>query len=99
MDALWQSDLAPLIFVALFAVGGVLCFPLVQALRRRLEGGASPDVDRQVMALREELAELREQLDRAADVGARLLEMEERLDFAERLLAREGDRPALRGNE
>ena len=38
MHELWASDLAPLIFVALFAAMGWLGYPIAQAFRRRIEG-------------------------------------------------------------
>jgi len=46
-------------------------------------GGAAPG----------ELAELRERMDRLEEVGLRLQELEERLDFAERMLTSGRDRP------
>ena len=38
---------------------------------------------------------LRNELDQRRDDGERLLELEERVDFAERLLARRGDQARL----
>ncbi len=69
------------VFMVLVAVGAVkvLQGPVGQALARRLRGGA-PDPD-----LQAELAELREQV---AALEQRQLEADERLDFAERMLAK-----------
>jgi hypothetical protein len=89
MDALWESALSPLIFVTLFAAVGVLLLPVMQGLRRRIEGVGGRDVQRlqdDVDALRAEVAALREAQVRAP-ADERLLELEERLDFAERLIA------------
>jgi len=90
MDAIWTSDLAPMIFVTAFAVAGTLLYPLMQGLRHRLEGRGARDVDTlraDVQALRAEVEALRDgQIDHGAQ--ARLAELEERVDFAERLLAR-----------
>ena len=102
MDARWGSDLAPLIFVALFVVVGVLLYPLAQGIGRRLGGdtteGASGDLAGladELRGLRHDLADTRARLDAVAGLGDRLMELEERMDFTERMLAREGDRPAL----
>jgi hypothetical protein len=72
-------------------IGGVLLFwPLLRALARRIEGTGGKQV-------RAELAELRERLDRvehqaltSGEVDAsfhRLEDVEERLDFMERVLS------------
>ena len=66
----------PIIFVAL-AAAFILRGPLGKALADRLAGRSRVD-DREVEELRAELAEVRQQL----------AEVHERLDFAERLLAR-----------
>jgi len=89
--------LAP-IFGFLFLAGGVgyFGFTVLQAFRAKVLGGPS--------AAREELEELRERIadleDRVASgdylqTDPRLLELEERVDFAERLLVREGERTGL----
>jgi hypothetical protein len=89
MHELWANDLAPLIFVAFFGAVGTLLYPLMQGLRRRIEGDGGEDVKR----LREEVDGLRAEVEHLRDAhsaGAsheRLLDLEERLDFAERLIA------------
>ncbi len=91
MHELWASDLAPLIFVALFAAMAWLGYPIAQALRRRIEGKTASAEE--VVALREHMAELRDRLDSATGFADRLMELEERVDFAERVLTR-GDEAA-----
>ena len=95
MHELWGSDLAPLIFVAFFGAVSVFTWPIAQGIRRRLEGKANPDVAR----LADEIARLREEVSRIRDAEAdaphRLTELEERVDFAERLLAQQKQRDQL----
>ena len=62
----------------------ILRGPVGRALARRIEGAAAPDAE---LALRVE--ELETRLLAAEQVEGRLAEVEERLDFAERLLAGE----------
>ena len=57
--------------------------PLAKAFGRRLEGRSTPDP-----ALLDELDALRDQV---ASMGGRIVELEERVDFAERLLAQHAD--------
>jgi Tfp pilus assembly protein PilO len=78
-------------FLALFAVSGLVLWPLVRALARRLEGrprGADPE-------LRAELDEMRARLAEVEGGQQRLAEVEERLDFAERLLTQRKDGAVL----
>jgi hypothetical protein len=73
----------------------IVLWPLVRALARRLEGRGSPDA-----ALRSELEQMQHRLGEVDALQLRVGELEERLDFAERLLAR-GDRepsPLPRGS-
>ena len=88
------NDVAPLFIsvVLSLTVGAVLIFrgPLGKAIARRIEGtaGQGSELTQQVADLEHRLAELEQ--DRA-----RMAELEERLDFAERLLSqgqREADR-------
>ena len=66
--------------MGLLALGGWLLRPLVLALGRRLEGrGADPSV----LA---ELDDVRAQLRAREGMQQRVAELEERLDFAERML-------------
>lgn len=65
-----------------------LLWPLIRALARRVEGGSA------AAELRSDVDTLREKVQRLEEVGTRVAELEERVDFAERLLAqtREPDR-------
>ena len=63
--------------------------PLVQALARRLEGRT---VDH---ALHEEVAQLRDQVAEVEPLRGRMQELEERVEFAERLLAQRRDQELL----
>lgn len=60
-----------------------------QAIARRIHGKGAADPE-----IREEIHELREQV---TDLGHRLAESEERLDFTERLLAKGRDEAASHG--
>lgn len=79
------GPLAALLVVATSVVL-VLRGPLGRALARRIEGSRSPDHD---AILR--LEEVEARLQALELTQERMLELEERLDFAERLLAREKD--------
>ena len=79
---------AVIITLAVLCTVGMLVWPLVRALARRLEsGGRNAQVQ-------EELDALRERLQHLEQGQARMGELEERVDFTERLLAqnREPDR-------
>lgn len=81
----WDAVLLLLVVAVLL---GVLAWPLIRAWARRIESsGAGAEAQAEIEALRARLGEL-EQL------PPRLLELEERVEFAERLLAqgREPDR-------
>ena len=60
--------------IAVAIVAGVLLYPLIKALARRLEGKGTGPADPVL-------------LDRVADLEHRLAEAEERIDFNERMLA------------
>ena len=65
-----------------------LIWPLIKAIARRIEGGAaSADVQAELEGLRERVRQLEE-------MQPRMLELEERVDFTERIVAksREPDR-------
>jgi len=74
------------------ATAVILGLPVVKAIVRFVErkGGGTPDT-----RLREELEELRSRLEAVEEVRTRILELEERLDFAERMLARSRERPQI----
>ena len=65
-----------------------LLWPLIRALARRIEGGAAS------AAMQAEMDTLRERLRQLEEMAPRMAELEERLDFAERIVAksREPDR-------
>jgi Tfp pilus assembly protein PilO len=67
----------------------IVLWPLARALARRLEGRGSVDA-----ALRSDLEQMQHRLAEVEALQTRVGELEERLDFAERLLAqsREPDR-------
>ena len=75
--------------------GGYFAVTLLQAMRQRLLGrtGAMHD---ELEDLHERVAELEAQgMSGDSQAERRLLELEERVDFAERLLVREGERASL----
>ncbi len=72
-----------LIVVAFIAGCTIVLWPIVRALARRLEG-RHPASDPQVQS---ELAQLRARVADLDQLQHRVAELEERLDFAERLLA------------
>ena len=78
-----------ILFLSLAAIF-VLRGPLGRALGERIAGRPDPGDDREIQELRGEVEELRHSLS----------EVQERLDFAERLLARQEERaPALQKRE
>lgn len=72
----------------------IVLWPLVRALARRLEGRGSVDE-----ALRSELEQMHQRLAEVDTLQVRVAELEERLDFAERLLARGERDPAIMPRE
>ncbi len=73
--------------IAMLTAITIILWPLMRALARRLEG-KGPD-----SALRAELEDLHTRLTEMDSMQARLLELEERVDFTERLLAQTQDAP------
>jgi hypothetical protein len=63
---------------------------------RYLERRSGPNPD-QLAAIHEELHAVHERVDAMEGSDARLAEIEERLDFSERVLARERQAPKLEG--
>jgi len=81
---------APFIAVIIFAViGAVMLWPLVRAWAKRIEGRGAES------GFAEELAQLRERVAELEHTGAHMAELEERLDFAERLLSQRSERENL----
>jgi hypothetical protein len=85
--AIPAADVAPIMITAVLtaAVAGVIVLrgPVGRALARRIEGGVAPDRDvvERIAGLEQRVAELQEG-------QQRIDELENRLDFAERVLAR-----------
>src|SRR3954470_20510416 len=82
----------PLVRLIVFAgraAAGLILWPVMRAFGRRLEGKGSPDP-----ALRVELKQLQARVAEVDGLQTRIAELEERVDFTERLLAqnREPDR-------
>jgi flagellar biosynthesis/type III secretory pathway M-ring protein FliF/YscJ len=78
-----------LAFCVLLVIGTVLLLPLIRAWARRIEGGAAN------AALADEMAQMRERIAELELAAGSVHEIEERLDFAERLLAQRNDGPPL----
>lgn len=78
-----------IVTAALLAYGG---FTLIKALNRRMGGDRAPPV-----LSRDELEVMRAQLADVDSLRDRLGELEERLDFAERVLAQRGEAGQLPG--
>ena len=70
----------------------VILWPVMRALARRLEGRTADP------ALRDEVEQLQHRLEEMDTLQVRVAELEERLDFAERLLSQRDD-PARLPNE
>jgi hypothetical protein len=82
-----------LVALGFFAACSLVLYPLVRAIARRLEGRpAGPDP-----ALRSELDQLRHRLEDVEVLQGRVMELEERVDFAERLLAQRREPERLPG--
>ena len=73
-----------------FAAVVLITFPLVRALARRLEGRSAPDP-----ALAAEVEELRARVAELEQRQGTLHELEERIDFTERLLAQQREQARL----
>lgn len=71
-----------LIPVAAFIAITIILWPIMRAFARRLEGRGNPD-----SALRAEVEHLHTRLADMDSLQSRLVELEERVDFTERLLA------------
>jgi Tfp pilus assembly protein PilO len=75
-----------LIVIAALTAGVIILWPLMRAFARRLEGkgGADP-------ALRADLEQMQQRLSELDTLQHRVAELEERVDFTERLLAQAHD--------
>lgn len=72
---------AVILLVCVAVTLGVLVWPLIKAVARRIEAGAA------AAEARTEIDGLHERVRRLEETQPRMAELEERLDFAERLLA------------
>jgi alkanesulfonate monooxygenase SsuD/methylene tetrahydromethanopterin reductase-like flavin-dependent oxidoreductase (luciferase family) len=83
----WIAPVA--VLTLLFIISGILVYPLVRAWARRIEGkGQDP-------ALLEEIGYLRERIAELEQSTARLHELEDRMDFTERMMTQQGQRARL----
>ena len=85
--------LVMIVFLAL-AAATVILWPLMRAFGRRLEGKSHADA----AALRAEVEQLQQRLGEVDHLHHRVAELEERIDFAERMLARPPSTAALPGD-
>jgi hypothetical protein len=97
-NVIWMNDGGPpaivMIVVCSLVAATIILWPIMRALARRLEGKGVPDP-----AFRAEMEQMEHRLAEVDVLQTRVAELEERLDFAERLLTRPQDSPApaLRG--
>jgi hypothetical protein len=91
---LLNADAPALVMMAVVVVAGltIVLWPIVRALAHRLEGHGAPD-----SALRGDVEQLRHRLAEVDALQVRVAELEERLDFTERLLVRGQDTAAEPG--
>jgi len=83
----WIAPVA--VLTLLIIVGGIVLYPLIRAWGRRIEGrGQEPALLDEVQELRDRVAELEQSL-------GRMHELEDRVDFAERMLTQQGERARL----
>jgi Tfp pilus assembly protein PilO len=75
----WVGFVAALSLV----IGGIILFPLVRALARRLEGKGTDN------AMRAELEQLHDRVAELEQMEQRFSELENRLEFSERLLTQQ----------
>jgi hypothetical protein len=87
-----------LVPIAAMVTGLILLVPVVRAVVRVAERKISGKSDgEELMMLRDELRIVQERLDRVEYGDDRIAELEERLDFAERLLAQQRELPRVKG--
>lgn len=93
----WEVMPAPvilLITLGFLAACTVVLWPVMRALGRRIEGKGTGD-----SALRQEVEDLRARLAEVDQLQHRVMELEERVDFTERLLAQQREPERLRPGE
>ena len=81
------------VIMVIVMVAAIVAWPLVRAFARRLERGSGD------AAFREEIEHLRARVAELEPVQQRVLELEERLDFAERLLIQRAPEGLIRGDQ
>jgi len=86
MNGGMDAGVVTIVVFALFAAT-IILWPVMRALARRLEGKAADP------ALREEVARLQHRLEEMEAMHGRMAELEERVDFTERLLTRGQESP------
>jgi hypothetical protein len=96
-NMIWLSDGGPpaivmIVFLGLVAAT-IILWPVMRALARRLEGKGAADP-----ALRAEVEQLHHRLGEVDMLHQRVAELEERIDFTERMLARAPAPAALPGD-
>ncbi|MFL5493166.1 MAG: hypothetical protein ACJ8DC_02165 [Gemmatimonadales bacterium] len=91
MDAMTFGVPGSILFIILVGVAAatIILWPLARALARRLEGKGTVDP-----RLKADVEDLHQRFGEVDALQARVGELEERLDFAERLLARAPEAPA-----
>jgi Tfp pilus assembly protein PilO len=85
-DLIFLNQHGPVIVMVVLAVltaATIILWPIMRALGRRMEGKAAGGAE-----VRAELDELRHHLGEVDALQARVAELEERLDFTERMLVR-----------
>jgi Tfp pilus assembly protein PilO len=90
-----DPEIIGLIVVFSLIAATIILWPIARAIARRLEGKGSADAE-----LKAEVEQLSHRLGEVDALQARVAELEERLDFTERMLARTPEAPAQlnRGN-
>ncbi len=96
-NVIWLSDGGPpaIVMIVLLALVAttVILWPIMRALARRLEGKGAADP-----ALRAEVEQLQHRLGEVDFLQQRVADLEERIDFTERMLARAPAPAALQGD-
>jgi hypothetical protein len=85
----FDPDMVALIVIASLIAATVILWPIMRALARRLEGKGAVD-----LGLKSDVEHLHQRLGEVDVLQARVAELEERLDFTERMLARTPGAPA-----
>lgn len=80
----------PFIAIAGIIMVGIVLFPIVRALARRIEGKGAHDAE-----LRQEIDSLHQRVSELEAVEQRMMELENRVEFSERLLTQARDHAPL----